>query len=80
MCLCHSQPVSETAGEVLTAESTGQHRLRLLASLLRAIEESNGGTLSHLEDSEKDEDPPQLLANSDGTGQIRTHFIFQIFV
>ncbi|KAK5929971.1 hypothetical protein CgunFtcFv8_011158 [Champsocephalus gunnari] len=38
------------AGGGLDSESIGQTRLKLLASLLRAIEETNGGTLSHLED------------------------------
>ncbi|KAK1899548.1 Centrosomal protein of 295 kDa [Dissostichus eleginoides] len=44
------QPLPEAARGVLDSESIRQTRLKLLASLLRAIEETNGGTLSHLED------------------------------
>ncbi|XP_056297464.1 uncharacterized protein cep295 isoform X2 [Pseudoliparis swirei] len=56
----HPQLVPEAAGKVLVSEDIGQNRLKLLASLLRAIEESNGGTLSHLEDpQEKDCSPTQ---------------------
>nr|XP_040030601.1 uncharacterized protein cep295 isoform X2 [Gasterosteus aculeatus aculeatus] len=51
--------VPEAAGEVVVPEDIGQTRLKLLASLLRAIEESNGGTLSHLEDPEEKEHSPQ---------------------
>nr|XP_033952631.1 centrosomal protein of 295 kDa isoform X3 [Pseudochaenichthys georgianus] len=47
----------EAAGGGVDSESIGQTRLKLLASLLRAIEETNGGTLSHLEDP--------LMAQSD---------------
>ncbi|KAM9317908.1 uncharacterized protein cep295 isoform 2-T2 [Pholidichthys leucotaenia] len=48
-------PVSESVSEASASENINQSRLRLLASLLRAIEESNGGTLSHLEDPGEDE-------------------------
>ncbi|XP_034095416.1 plectin isoform X2 [Gymnodraco acuticeps] len=51
------QPLPEAARGVLDSESIRQTRLKLLASLLRAIEETNGGTLSHLEDP--------LMAQSD---------------
>ncbi|KAJ4936149.1 hypothetical protein JOQ06_017673 [Pogonophryne albipinna] len=51
------QPLPEAARGVLDSESIRQTRLKLLASLLRAIEETNGGTLSHLEDP--------LIAQSD---------------
>ncbi|XP_034385039.1 uncharacterized protein cep295 isoform X3 [Cyclopterus lumpus] len=54
------QPVPEAAREVLVSEDIGQTRIKLLSSLLRAIEESNGGTLSHLEDPQvKDCSPTQ---------------------
>ncbi|XP_045929282.1 centrosomal protein of 295 kDa isoform X2 [Micropterus dolomieu] len=60
-----AQPVTEAASEVLVSENIGQIRLKLLASLLRAIEETNGGTLSHLEDpQEKDGSPQQPPSNS----------------
>ncbi|KAM6931874.1 uncharacterized protein cep295 isoform 2-T2 [Lycodopsis pacificus] len=59
------QLVPEAAGELLVSEDIGQTRLKLLASLLRAIEESNGGTLAHLEDpQENDCSPPQPTTNS----------------
>ncbi|XP_071396494.1 uncharacterized protein cep295 [Centroberyx affinis] len=45
-----AQPAAEADSEVLVSEDIGETRLQLLASLLRAIEESNGGTLSHLEE------------------------------
>ncbi|XP_031719464.1 uncharacterized protein cep295 isoform X2 [Anarrhichthys ocellatus] len=65
------QLVPEAAGEVLVSEDIGQTRLKLLASLLRAIEESNGGTLAHLEDpQENDGSPPQPTANSGETDLI----------
>ncbi|KAM8905077.1 uncharacterized protein cep295 isoform 2-T2 [Spinachia spinachia] len=58
--------VSEATGEVVVSEDIGQTRLELLASLLRAIEESNGGTLAHLEDpEEKEHSPRQLPFNSE---------------
>ncbi|XP_033988661.1 uncharacterized protein cep295 [Trematomus bernacchii] len=60
------QPLPEAARGVLDSESIRQTRLKLLASLLRAIEETNGGTLSHLEDPQ-DEDgfSLYLMAQSD---------------
>lgn len=48
-----------------------QNRLRLLASLLRAIEESNGGTLSHLQDSQEDDDAPQQAPSNNNDAGIR---------
>ncbi|XP_010775572.1 centrosomal protein KIAA1731 homolog [Notothenia coriiceps] len=51
------QPLPEAARGVLDSGSIRQTRLQLLASLLRALEETNGGTLSHLEDP--------LMAQSD---------------
>ncbi|XP_069389921.1 centrosomal protein of 295 kDa isoform X2 [Paralichthys olivaceus] len=58
--LIHSdaQPVSDAPSEESVSENTGQTRLRLLAFLLRAIEESNGGTLSHLQDPQNKEASP----------------------
>ncbi|XP_037828945.1 centrosomal protein of 295 kDa isoform X3 [Kryptolebias marmoratus] len=53
------QPVSHPPPEELESEDVGQQRLRLLVSLLKAIEESNGGTLSHLEDPEESDDSLQ---------------------
>ncbi|TDH15402.1 hypothetical protein EPR50_G00030590 [Perca flavescens] len=59
-------PVPEAASEVLVSENISQTRLKLLASLLRAIEESNGGTLSHLEDpQERDGSSPQPPSDGD---------------
>ncbi|XP_038140781.1 uncharacterized protein cep295 isoform X3 [Cyprinodon tularosa] len=46
------ESVSAAASEGLEPENLRQRRLELLASLLRAMEESNGGTLSHLEEPE----------------------------
>nr|XP_033486685.1 uncharacterized protein cep295 isoform X2 [Epinephelus lanceolatus] len=55
-----AQPVPEAASEVLVSENISKTRRKLLSSLLRAIEESHGGTLSHLEDpQETDGSPPQ---------------------
>ncbi|XP_078103166.1 centrosomal protein 295 isoform X1 [Sander vitreus] len=66
-----AQPVPEAASEVLVSENIGQTRLKLLASLLRAIEESNGGSLSHLEDpQERDGSSPQPPSNSGETDLI----------
>nr|XP_019969580.1 PREDICTED: uncharacterized protein LOC109648230 [Paralichthys olivaceus] len=57
--LIHSdaQPVPDAPSEEVS-ENTGRTRLRLLAFLLRAIEESNGGTLSHLQDPQNKEASP----------------------
>ncbi|XP_036977228.1 centrosomal protein of 295 kDa isoform X3 [Acanthopagrus latus] len=56
----------EAASEALVSGNINQTRLKLLASLLKAIEESNGGTLSHLEDPQEREDSSQRLSsNSD---------------
>ncbi|XP_054460001.1 centrosomal protein of 295 kDa isoform X2 [Anoplopoma fimbria] len=61
------QLVPEAANEALVSEDISQTRLKLLASLLRAIEESNGGTLSHLEEPEwKDGSPLQRPSNNSG--------------
>ncbi|XP_029301688.1 centrosomal protein of 295 kDa isoform X2 [Cottoperca gobio] len=70
--LIHSdaQPLPEAASEDLVSENISQTRLKLLASLLRAIEESNGGTLSHLEDPQgKDVSPQQPPSNRDVIAQ-----------
>uniref|UniRef100_A0A1A8JVF2 Uncharacterized protein n=1 Tax=Nothobranchius kuhntae TaxID=321403 RepID=A0A1A8JVF2_NOTKU len=56
----NEQHVSDLPSERLESEEIGQNRLRLLASLLRTIEESNGGSLSHLEEPEDMEDPVQV--------------------
>ncbi|KAM4742446.1 uncharacterized protein cep295 isoform 3-T3 [Anableps anableps] len=45
--------VPEVLSEGLDPEDVRQKRLELLASLLRAMEESNGGSLSHLEEPEE---------------------------
>ncbi|KAK2846576.1 hypothetical protein Q5P01_009575 [Channa striata] len=49
-----AQPVPAAADETVK-----QTRLKLLASLLRAIEGSNGGTLSHLEEPQEKHGSPQ---------------------
>ncbi|XP_058489850.1 uncharacterized protein cep295 isoform X2 [Solea solea] len=59
-----SQSTADGAAEVQVTENIGQTRLRLLVSLLQAIEESNGGTLSHLENPQED------CSNSNMTGSI----------
>ncbi|XP_044209509.1 centrosomal protein of 295 kDa [Thunnus albacares] len=59
-----AQPTPEVASEVLASEDIGQTRIKLLASLLRAIEECNGGTLSHLENHEERDDSPQQQPSS----------------
>ncbi|XP_063763010.1 centrosomal protein of 295 kDa isoform X1 [Eleginops maclovinus] len=69
-------PVPEAARGVLDPENIRHIRLKLLASLLRAIEDSNGGTLSHLEDPE-DEDgfpqrPPSISGDTDLVAQSDT--------
>ncbi|KAM7398864.1 hypothetical protein PAMP_018173 [Pampus punctatissimus] len=55
-----AQPAPRVCSEVFTPEDIGQTRLKLLASLLRAIEESNGGTLSHLENHQEEDGSPHL--------------------
>ncbi|XP_060928598.1 mucin-2-like [Limanda limanda] len=55
-----AQPVPDAPSDELVSERTGQTRLRLLAFLLRAIEESNGGTLSHLQAPDSREASPPL--------------------
>lgn len=45
-----AEPVAAAPPERRLSGSIGQTRRRLLQSLLRAIEQRNGGTLSHLED------------------------------
>lgn len=68
--LSHPQSVSEAPSDVLVSKDIGQTRLKLLASLLRAIEETNGGTLSHLEEPEEEDDSQQQLpSNSGETGK-----------
>lgn len=63
------QPVPEAPSQELVSENIGQTRRKLLASLLRAIEETNGGTLSHLEDpQEKEGSTQQPPSNSCETG------------
>ncbi|XP_065816078.1 centrosomal protein of 295 kDa [Labrus bergylta] len=54
-----AEPPSEASSEVSVSDDISQTRLKILASLLRAIEETNGGTLSHLEeDPQEREHPP----------------------
>nr|XP_020479192.1 centrosomal protein of 295 kDa isoform X2 [Monopterus albus] len=64
LILTDTQPVPEAAGEAMGSESIS--RLKLLASLLRAIEESNGGTLSHLEDPQEADGARQQPPSSSG--------------
>ncbi|MED6272438.1 hypothetical protein CHARACLAT_030390, partial [Characodon lateralis] len=61
----------EAPSEGLESEDIRQKRLALLASLLRAIEESNGGTLSRLEDPEEADDFPEQTQSDRGVGVIR---------
>ncbi|MEQ2292009.1 hypothetical protein AMECASPLE_018766 [Ameca splendens] len=55
----------DAPSEGLESEDIRQKRLTLLASLLRAIEESNGGTLSRLEDPD---DFPEQTQSDRGVG------------
>ncbi|CAI5692647.1 unnamed protein product [Oreochromis niloticus] len=65
-----AQPVPQPDGETMVSENINQNRLQLLASLLKAIEESNGGTLSHLEDpQDRDSSSEQHPSNSSQTVQ-----------
>ncbi|XP_047247380.1 uncharacterized protein cep295 isoform X2 [Girardinichthys multiradiatus] len=59
----------DAPSEGLESEDIRQKRLTLLASLLRAIEESNGGTLSHLEDPEEADDFPEQTQSDRGVGE-----------
>ncbi|XP_026226538.1 centrosomal protein of 295 kDa isoform X2 [Anabas testudineus] len=61
-----NEPVQEAAGQVLVSENIRKTRLKLLGSLLRAIEDSNGGTLSFLEEPQEKEDPPQQSQSNSG--------------
>ncbi|KAK5621897.1 hypothetical protein CRENBAI_009155 [Crenichthys baileyi] len=58
----------DAPSEGLESEDIRQKRLTLLASLLRAVEESNGGTLSHLEDPEEADDSPEQTQSDRGVG------------
>ncbi|XP_056138891.1 centrosomal protein of 295 kDa [Lampris incognitus] len=51
------QPAPQATTEVLDSEDIGESRLRLLSSLLRAIEEANGGSLSHLQSNSENQQP-----------------------
>lgn len=64
------QHISQPPCGGLDAEDVGQRRRRLLVSLLKAIEESNGGTLSHLEDPEGEGPLRQTLSDSAETGDV----------
>ncbi|XP_027135702.1 centrosomal protein of 295 kDa isoform X2 [Larimichthys crocea] len=59
-----AQPGAEVSSEVPLSESIGPTRRQLLASLLRAIQETNGGTLSHLEEPQEEDDSPQQPSSS----------------
>lgn len=48
----HPQPAAQPDGNVVPSGNVNENRLQLLASLLKAIEESSGGTLAHLEDGQ----------------------------
>ncbi|KAK2913060.1 hypothetical protein Q8A73_007173 [Channa argus] len=54
-----AQPVPVAAGETQDSDNVKQTRRKLLASLLKVIEESNGGTLSHLEEPQEKDGSPQ---------------------
>ncbi|XP_041851766.1 centrosomal protein of 295 kDa isoform X3 [Melanotaenia boesemani] len=60
------QPVSHVPSEVSVSEDIGQRRMKLLASLLKAIEESNGGSLSHLENSDERDNSFQQIQSDSG--------------
>nr|XP_046245960.1 centrosomal protein of 295 kDa [Scatophagus argus] len=55
LILTDAQPVPQATSELSVSQNISQTRLRLLASLLRAIEDTNGGSLSHLEDTQEDD-------------------------
>ncbi|KAM6987529.1 uncharacterized protein cep295 [Tautogolabrus adspersus] len=60
-----AEPPSEASSEVSVSDNISQTRLKILASLLRAIEETNGGTLSHLEEDPQEREDP--LSNDEET-------------
>lgn len=53
-CFSQTEPLTEATPEEDVSGNVGQSRRSLLESLLKAIEQRNGGTLSHLEDSQAD--------------------------
>lgn len=53
------QSGSDSPSEASDPQEAERKRLQLLATLLRAIEESNGGSLSHLEEPEDGDDSLQ---------------------
>ncbi|TKS80614.1 Centrosomal protein of 295 kDa [Collichthys lucidus] len=69
-----AQPAAEVSSEVPLSESIGPTRRQLLASLLRAIQETNGGTLSHLEEPQEEDDSPQQQPSS---YSVQTDPVFQ---
>lgn len=50
LCLSQPEPIPAATPEEQPSGNVGQIRRRLLQSLIKAIEQRNGGTLSHLED------------------------------
>lgn len=54
------QSGSDSPSEASEPQEAEQKRLQLLATLLRAIEESSGGSLSHLEEPEDGDESLQL--------------------
>ncbi|KAM4590280.1 uncharacterized protein cep295 [Fundulus diaphanus] len=59
---------SDAPSDGSDSDGVRQRRLKLLASLLRAMEESNGGTLSHLE--EGDEGPQPTPSDRGGKARL----------
>ena len=70
-------PVAEppAAGEEEEEEEEGRSRLSLLSSLLRAIEESHGGSLSHLEEQPQ---PAPCTPSPPASGESPTLFFHQL--
>ncbi|XP_041661097.1 centrosomal protein of 295 kDa [Cheilinus undulatus] len=54
-------PATEADSEVSVSDNISQTRLKILASLLRVIEETSGGSLSHLEEDPQEDDSAQQL-------------------
>lgn len=66
-----SQPVAEAATEELVSEEVGQSRQKFLSSLLKAIEETNGGTLLHLLGQQEKECSSQQMPSNIGESVYR---------
>lgn len=67
LCVSFQPPPPAPGSTAELSEPIGQTRRKLLASLLRAIEESSGGSLSHLEEHPEREGSQSSQENIPGT-------------